>query len=243
VKLNQVIAVEKGAKNRVKDVLTTLYKAFQKPGLFEGFIKVYKKRNEADEDVPTQRAQVQANAEEALREVADEWASLMDTVAQKDAGNLVAKADVVDEDGKTILEGVPATTLLFIEKQLTDIHTLVQSAPTLDPAEVWSKDSTTKLFRTQPSETVRTKKVQKPIVLYDATDKHPAQTQLITEDENVGIWEHTRFSGALPESEKRQLLRRIVTLQVAVKKAREEANGVQTPKVALGDKVFHYIFG
>ena len=80
-------------------------------------------------------------------------------------------------------------------------------------------------------------------MLYDATDKHPAQTQLITKDVNVGTWQHTRFSGALPEDEKKRLLKRIVGLQVATKKAREEANGAPVPQVKLGSKVFDYLFG
>ena len=243
MKLNQVIAIEKGIKGKAQGAIDALYKAFQKPGLFEGFTKVYKKKNEADEDAPPQRQHVQANAIEALIEVSEEWATLFDVTAQKDEGNLVAKGDIVDNDGVTVLAGVPATYLLFIEKQLVHLHTMVAAIPTLDPAEVWSKDNSTKLFRTEPTDTVRTKKVETPIVLYDATDKHPAQTQLITKDVNVGVWSHTRFSGAMPEDEKKHLLRRIVALQVATKKAREDANTAPVPNVAYGSKIFAYILG
>lgn len=243
MKLNQVIAIEKGIKQKAYETATILRKAFEKPNLFEGFTKAYKKKDEEGEDAPPQRQNVQANAVEALGEVGDEWARYMDIAAQKDAGNLVAKADVVDDAGVTVLEGIPATTLLFIEKQLNDLHTLIASAPTLDPSEEWKQDASTKLYRTDPTETLRTKKVESPIVLYDATDKHPAQTQLITKDVNVGTWEMTRFSGAIPETEKKAMLRRVVALQIAVKKAREEANGAQAPKVSIGQEVFKYIFG
>ena len=60
MKLNQVIAIEKGVKATAQAAIDTLYKAFQKPSLFEGFTKVYKKHNEADEDAPPQRQHVQA---------------------------------------------------------------------------------------------------------------------------------------------------------------------------------------
>jgi hypothetical protein len=35
-------------------------------------------------------------------------------------------------------------------------------------------------------------------VLYDATEHHPAQTQLISEDVIVGWWETVKHSGAIP---------------------------------------------
>jgi len=35
---------------------------------------------------------------------------------------------------------VPATYLLFLEKQLTDLHTLVSKLPVLDASETWVFD-------------------------------------------------------------------------------------------------------
>ena len=52
----------------------------------------------------------------------------------------------------------------------------------LDPGSDWSVDPGTGLYKTDNTLTQRTKKVQRPITLYEATKEHPAQTQLITED-------------------------------------------------------------
>jgi hypothetical protein len=242
MKLNQVIAVEKGIKSKVTSDVDTIHKSAQKPILFEGMAKTYKKKNDEDQDeVPAQRQHVQMVAARALADIGLRWRELFDVTAQKDYANCVARASIV-VDGQTLLGDVPVTYLLFLEKQLTELYTIVSKFPTLDPSEVWQEDVAQGLWRTEPTLTTRTKKVQRPIVLYGATDKHPAQTQLIVEDIPVGTWETTRYSGALPETEHRRLLARIEKAQHAVKAAREQANMVDAPAQAIGEKVFGWLF-
>lgn len=241
MKLNQVIAVEKGIKGKAQAEVDVLYKAVQKPALFEGATKVYKKKADDDEDVPGTRQIVQYKAQNVLREIAERWRGLFDVTAQKDYANCTAKANVV-VDGVTVLEQAPVTYLLFLEKQLTDLYTIVSKFPVLDPAEQWQWDAATSVFVTEPVLTTRTKKVNKAIVLYQATDKHPAQTQLVVEDVSVGTWETRRFSGALPQDDRRKLLDKIERLQHAVKAAREAANTVEAPQQEVGNKIFGWIF-
>lgn len=241
-KLNQVIAVEKGIKSKVTADIDVIYKAVQKPALFEGFVKTYKKRNEEEEDQPTQRQKVQASVGNALTDVSNRLTALFDVTAQKDFANCNAKADVV-VDGETLLTGAPATYLLFLEKQLTDLSTFVEKLPVLDAAEEWTLDPNESLYRTAPALTNRTKKVQKPLVLYPATAEHPAQTQLITEDVVAGTWEQIRFSGAMPFTAKKALVLRVLKLGQAVKQAREAANLADAPEQNVGAKILGWIFG
>jgi len=84
--------------------------------------------------------------------------------------------------------------------------------------------------------------MQKGIVLYDATEHHPAQTQLITEDVVVGHWTTTKFSGAIPRPRKKVLLERIRQLADAVKFAREQANSIEADDQKVGRKVLDFIF-
>ena len=135
----------------------------------------------------------------------------------------------------------PATNLLFLEKQLTDVKTFVGNLPELDPSESWTFDANASLFKSEPTRSNRTKKVQKAIVLYDATEKHPAQTQLITEDTVVGVYTQTKMSGAVPLPQKRAMLNRIDELLRAVQKAREEANAVVAADQRIGAAVFHFL--
>lgn len=240
-RLNQVIAVEKAAKGRILGEITRMHQQLSKPGLLGGFAKTYQKRDEEGDDYPPERQRVQVVAAELLRQAGRLLGELVDLTAQKDWANTRARADVIVE-GEVLLEQVPATFLLFLEKQLTDLRTFVAAIPALDPAEEWTLDPATDLWRTEPTQTTRTKKVQRPIVLYPATEEHPAQTQLISEDVVVGTWVTTKTSGALPEPRKQQLLERIEMLSRAVKHARETANGVEAPEQALGGKLFEYLF-
>lgn len=241
MKLNQVIAVEKGVKTRTNADLSALYAVVQKSALFDGLKKTYSPLNEGGEQHPPQEQRVQQSVAGALKNAQKFMEELLDVTAQKDYTNCVAKADV-SVDGETILTGVPVSYLLFLEKQITDLHSFVAKLPTLDPAREWKADAGLGLWRTEPTKSFRTKKEQRPIVLYGATDKHPAQTQLITEDINVGTWEEVRFSGATQATDVQKLLGRIEKLQKAVKFAREEANMTTVVNVTVADKVLGWIF-
>jgi hypothetical protein len=241
-KLNQVLAIEKGVKSRVYGEVTTMNASAQKPALFNGFAKAYKPKEEDGEQFPPESSRVQMNAREMLTSLSRLLSELCDVTAAKDWANCNAKADVV-VDGKVLVKAAPATYLLFLEKQLNDVQTFVTNLPTLDPAEEWRFDEPTNLYKSETSKTARTKKVQKPIVLYDATEKHPAQTQLITEDVVIGHWDTVKQSGALPVRRRTEVLERIERLIKAVKFAREEANAQEAPEQKVGDALFAYLVG
>lgn len=241
-KLNQILAIEKGIKTRVYAEFTELHQATQKAALMNGFHKSYQPRDEEGEMYPPESQKVQHNANEVMERVSSALTELFDITATKDVANCTARADVVVE-GRILLKDVPATYLLFLEKQLLDLHTFIAKMAELDPGSDWSVDPSTGLFKTEPTMTQRSKKVQRPIVLYDATEHHPAQTQLITEDLIAGQWVTIKYSGAIPAPRKKQLLARIDRLSNAVKFAREQANAVETTDKKHGREVFDYLFG
>lgn len=240
MKLNQVIAIEKSTKNRINDAVTAVYKAVQHPAIFDGFSKQYTPYDEAGDKLPPENRRVQVTAIDAIKDVTRSLTELFDVTATKDYANMKATANVV-VDGKVFLEGAPVPYLLFLEKQLTDLHTFAAAIPVLDVAEEWSLDANAQLYKTKPTETVRTKKVQRPLVMYPATPEHPAQTQLITEDVTVGTWQMQKASGALPTQKKAQLLERIETLQKAVKMAREEANVIEAQARYVGSTLLAHV--
>lgn len=242
-KLNQVIAVEKGIKARTHSALSDVYKAVQKPELFNGFAKHYLKKDDEAEDLPSEKKIVQLTAKQAISTVKVAMAELFDITAAKDWTNCKAKG-TVELDGIKLIEHAPVSFLLFLEKQLTDIRTFVDSIPVLDVAENWTLDQNSSLYKTEESRTHRTKKTVKPIVLYHATPEHPAQTQLITEDAIVGFWAQVKQSGAIPRPEKEQIVAKADKLIKAVKEAREAANNVdvaETPNTS--NAIFSYLFG
>lgn len=240
-KLNQVIAIEKGAKNRLYAAITELHKNAQKSDLYYGFNKSYEPKEEGGEQFPPEQKKVLMRSDDVLSETKKLFTEFLDITATKDFANVTAKADVII-GGNTLIKDVPVPYLLFLEKQLTDLRTFVDKMPVLDESDDWRKDDATGLFKTEPTKTHRTSKVQEAIVLYDATEKHPAQTQLITKDVIVGYWNQTKQSGAITRGDKRKLLERIESVLSAVKSAREEANSVEAPEKKVGEDILGYIF-
>ncbi len=240
-KLHELIAAEKHTKTRSYAVISELYKAVQKPQLFSGQVRTYQKKDDAGEDLPQEHQHVQAKLTELLDYLRAAHSTIIDLTAQKDLTNQKAMASVII-DGQVLLPELPVTTLLMLEKQLTDLHTFVKALPELDASEQWTYDTDAGLCRSAPVRTHRTRKMQKAIVLYDATDKHPAQTQLITEDEIVGYWSTQKVSTAIPKMRKQQMLTRIDMVLCGVKEARERANGIDAaPKQSIADKIFSYV--
>ena len=239
-KLNQVIAVEKGVKAKVKADQTQVYQANDKPQLFEGFQKTYNPVREDGEKLPPENKRVQFNALELVREVGNRVTELLDITATKDFANCNAKADVVVDD-VVVVKGAPVTFLLFLEKEVTDMRTFLAKLPTLDPAEEWALDAGSGFYRTPATQSIKTKKEQRPLVMYPATPAHPAQTQLITEDITVGTWTTTKLSGAVPDRVRKALVSRAEQLLNAIKKAREEANGVEAPVRNVGAAIMTWL--
>lgn len=245
-KLNQIVAVEKGIKNRVAEKLTAIYKLFQKPDLFAGHVKTYTPRDEDpaskfSEKLPDDRRNVQQSVLKLLKTVQDTHTELLDVSFARDLANCTAKADIV-VDGHTILTGVPVTYLLWLEKQLNDLHSEIKQVPTLDPSEKWTYDAGQGLHATDPTEQARTKKETMPLVLHPGTQQHPPQVKEITEDVRAGTWRTIKYSSALPVDKREEMLLRVEKLQRAVKQAREEANGIEVPKhPSVGNKIFGFV--
>lgn len=243
-KLNQIIAIEKGIKSKSVSDVGELYKVVQKPDLFNGFSKTYQPKDEDDgEKLPAEKKRVQFNVPEVLRAVERSMTDLISVTSRKDWTNTVAKADV-SVDGNVIFKDAPVSFLLFMEKQLTDLRTLVGHLPLLDEGENWTKDVNSGLYKSEVAQTHRTKKISKPIVLYPATPEHPAQTAMTTEDVISGFWSLVKQSGAMPKPDKQKLFERVDKLLRAVKEARETAN-VQDEVVIppVGPAVFNYLLG
>lgn len=242
--LAQIIAIEKGVKQSSNRELTDQYHLLQRPALLSGLTRVYSADAVSDgeiaETLPSESVKVQAKVEDVLHEASITLTRLFDVTLTKDTANQSARADVV-VDGETLLSDVPVTYLLFLEKQLGDLGTIIKTLPVLDPAEEWDYDSNTGVYRTEPQQTRRSKKVKKVLVRYPADDKHPAQTETYDDDVAVGTWTLTKFSGAVSADRKRQLLDRVNALSDAVKMARQSANRVDVVDQHAGKLVFDYL--
>lgn len=79
------------------------------------------------------------------------------------------------------------------------------------------------------------------LVLYEATDKHPAQVKEITLDKNVAKVTTERQSGMVSPATKALWLRRISDLATAVKEARQRANMAEIEQLKVADSIHDFI--
>lgn len=241
-KLNQIIAIEKGIKSQSLRELTDAHQLLQKPAMLSGISRTYRPKDEEGEQLPAEATKVQIKAEEVIRKTGEILTKLFDVVLTKDRANTQAKASVV-VDGTVLLADVPVNYLLFLEKQLVDLHTFIKKLPVLDAAETWIYDQSADTWATEPVQTMRTKKIPRNHVKAEATEHHPAQVEVYYEDVTVGTWRTVKFSGSLPAKRVNELVERVEKLQQAVKFAREEANNLDVQEERIGAKVFQYLFG
>lgn len=244
-RLNQVIAVRATVKNDTHDRLTKMHRLLGQKPLLTGLTRSYAPREDEGFRYPGESSLVQVKVEQVLKDIAAEMAKLFDVNATIDWSNQQARADIVLLGGDqpvTLLQEVPVSFLMFLEKQLVNMETVIRKLPVLDPGEQWTHDPTSDVYASTPVQTTKSKKVPRNHVLAAATERHAAQVQIWQEDVPEGTWTTLKFSGALPAARVNKMLARVTALLEAVKFAREQANMVPVIDVKPGKKIFDYLF-
>lgn len=240
-KLNQVVAIEKGIKTRTQKTLGDLRHLATKEALFSGHSRTYAPIDSEGETYPDDKVIVQQRVSDVLKSAREALVEQMDIILTKDMGNALAVADVTI-DGQKLVSNATVPFLLYLEKELTDIQTFINSLPELDPAEEWSFDEAAQIWKSAVTKSVKTRKIQEVLLLIAPTKEHPGQAKDVTVDKNVGYWHQVKHSGAIPLGIKRKLVDRIHRLLDAVKEARELANMTEVPDVKVGSKIMSWIF-
>lgn len=240
--LHEVLAVEKGEKNRFTKTQTELHRLSSKAELFFGLVRSYTPKDEDGERLPDEKQHVQQSVSDVLATLQKHLTEMMDITAQKDWANTKAKASI-EVDGKVLLADVPVTYLLYLEKVLNDLETFARALPTLLASVAWTWSDEQNCFVSDPVQTNRTAKTPTVITLAPATDKHQATTHMEYVDKAIGVYTTTKLSTAMGEKAKAEMIERIVKVKNAVKVAREKANGEQAPKVSAGAPLLSYVFG
>lgn len=239
-RLHQIIAIEDDLKNKTGSAIAALERDAQKPDLFNGLIRTYRPKDENGETRPPESKKVQLDARKEIEKFAKAKSELINLTATKDFANMEARGDV-EVDGDVILADVPVTHLLFLSKQFEAFRGFVSQLPVLDEAEDWKDDPSTGQYRTEVTTRQSTKKIQKPVVAYEATKEHPAQVAMVPEDIVEGYWDQTKLSAALRAPDKDALIAKIDALINAIKLARGKANEVDAPRQKIADTLFEFV--
>lgn len=242
--LHEILAVEKAAKDDWRNKRTSTRSGFDQTAAYysqETSIAYYDDaRSHLDQVEP---ANLTRDVDSELTQALVAMAKAVDVAAAKDRSNCYARADIILND-VVIAENVPAVTLLGLETTLEELAGLVDAAPVLEGQIDWERNTRSTPHKWVSKEariTQRTEKEIVPRVLYEATDRHPAQVETISRDVPVAdITKHV-FSGAMQMAHKKRLQQRIADLLNAVRQARQRANTEDAAESNLGAAILSCI--
>lgn len=239
--LSTVIGSRRSKQDHANQVAEALKGQLHRPAFTSGLNRFYTEDN-------AELANMQRNADEyktvpltvedALTQIRDAQVPSLDIVAEQDATNTIAKASVV-VDGETLLEDVPISFLLHVERVVAEWRSkIIEILPVHDPAKTWTYDTQNRFWRSRQEKRNAYMKEVVPVVLHQGTDKHPPQVQAVQKDIYAGYWTEEHLSGGITAARKRQLLANADKFLIAVRDAIADANA--TPAVAMpaGEKIF-----
>jgi hypothetical protein len=241
-KLHELLAIEQDRKNKANLALGEAVKMFTKSDVvFDGMVKRYIALEEDSEKIPDEIKEMTSTIKERLQNTIEALVSGLDAHISKEETNSanIAKAEL-SVNGIN-LGTFSATSLLAMEGQLNKIREMYQAIPILDTTRKWSFDAQKAVYSTEEEVKFRSIKRPKVIVKYEATKEHPAQTELLYLDFQIGKYETVYTSGKITPAQKAILLKRIDELSEAVKIARTKANNVEVNNIKIGQKLFEYI--
>lgn len=238
-KLHELLAVEGELASRANDALKAAKELFGNPQKLMGQVRKYRPLTEDGKTQPDEITNLSTTVALEVKPMFQAFGAWMDASIQKEVTNQATKATI--ELGSEKFD-LPAPALLNLESKLANLRSVMEAIPTNDTTERWEWDAETESYVSAPRTTFRTEKLPKAFVAYEATDKHPAQVQVFTEDVRVGEWTTIIKSGMLSPSQKRDMMARLDKVIAAVKKARQRANDIEVAEIHIADALLSYIW-
>ncbi len=155
-----------------------------------------------------------------------------------------AKADIVLADGKALVSNVPVDELLGLESRLEELRKIFHVLPTnradtkYAPSDDGRKGSWTAIDADIITKTERTKE---PFIKAPATDKHPAQVDVVEVDVVIGIFTNIKLSGAATTQQKAHAIELIDDLIAATTPARMRADTADVLDGGVGTAITAYL--
>jgi len=244
-KLHELLAVEKTRIAAANKMLADTSHKFGKFDFFQGHTKTLKMiednpQNAAIEQSAYEVRQLPTTVYETLEYALKYWADAEDVIYQKSRSNQAASA-TINFRGTIVAEKVPVDELLGLETRLEALRRLMEAMPTLNAGVKWELDVQSgrkgSWIIADPEHTTKTEKVTTPVVLYEATDKHPAQVKEVSVDKTIGTFTLIKQCGAATSAQKAEVLSIIDDLISEVKQARMRANSIEASTETIGAKI------
>ncbi len=246
-KLHQLLATDNSLKGQAQKCRTEMQTTLEKKRhLFEEKRITFTSLAEGSPAVTEDQRDIQTTVRKEVAWLSSILTKAIDAAYAIDIANTQAKSDIVLESGVILFKDVPATALLQLEKRIKEVQEFVRTIPTLDPAKGFSLDLNKEpgIYVGREVRKNRTSKEIVPLVLYAATDKHPAQVEKISKDIVIGTILEQEWSSLITPALKAELLERSEDLYRAIATARSKANDqeVDTREHKIGERLLDHIF-
>lgn len=247
-KLHELLAVESNLRNQAEACRADLMNTFDKKRTHFSEIRVTTTPLTGDGNAETEvKHTIQSTVDKELDWISEKLAKAINVAQQIDEANTSARADVVLDDGTVLIQSVPATSLLQLEKRIVEIHQFIMSIPTLDPTKGFEPDAASGegIFKALDVKKAKTEKKFDYVVMVAPTDKHPAQVKELMVDKPVATMVQQEWSSLITVARKGDMVDRVEGLLRAVKQARSRANDmtIATAKTSIGETILNYVFG
>lgn len=247
-KLHELLAVDTDVMGQAEKCRTELSNTFEKKEHhFTKKVLTVKSVKEGEPDKTEQQLDLQTTVADELKWISEKLTAALDVGHQIDVANATATADLVLDDGTTVLlKSVPTTSLLRMTHRVTEIRDLIYKIKTLDPAKGFTLDETERpgVYKARDVYSHRGEKVFDYIVMVQPTDKHPAQVkELMVDKKNADILTQ-EWSSLITVKAKGEMLDRVEEILRALKKARARANelDIDTRQNKIGATLLGYVF-
>ncbi len=241
-KLHELLAVEQDRKHKATHAIGETIKVFTKQDVqFDGMIKRYISLEEHAEQIPDESKEMVFTVKDKLSHAIETIIAGVDAHLSKEETNAsnTAKAELLV--GEKSFGTFSATSLLALEMHISKVKEMYLTIPVLDSTRKWTFDTQKGFFRTDEEVKFRSIKRPKVVVKYEATKEHPAQTEILQLDFQVGKYETVYTSGKITPTQKAKLLKRIDDLLESIKIARSKANNVEVINTKIAKKLLDYI--
>ena len=241
-KLHELLAIEKTKVSAATKMFLDMAQKFGKFDYFQGHSKTLRMiedspQNQAIEMAATETRYLPTTVHETLEYALKYWAEAEDVLYQKNKTNQFAVA-TLNFRGNVLAEQVTVDELLGLETRLETMRKLMESMPTLNAATKWEPDTQSgrkgAWVVAEPEITTKTEKITTPVVLYEATDKHPAQVKEVSVDKTIGTFKLIKLCGAATSAQKADVMAILDDLISEVKQARMRANSVEASTDKIG---------
>lgn len=241
--LHQLLAAANDRDKQAVQLMIESTKTFEaKSSHFDGRFKQYQPDDEGAERLvdEVEEVVIVGSVKEKLDYTNKFFINALDSILSKEETNASGNTstEIVIGTNKFQLSSIG---LLALEKKMISLRGMYKKIPTLDPTKQWTYNEEKQMYETKVYTRNRIAQKNETIVVVQATDKFPAQTQVVPIQKKTGVYEETFFSKRITVRQKAEMIGRIDEIIDSIQVARAKANKAEVIKVKIGAAILNYV--